>query len=134
MFMLSMGAAMDFAFPDVCNTPTPVGPVPIPYPNISVTAVSAPVVSNVTLDCMPALNLTSKGEVSFGDQAGSLGGVVDGDIGGATNYIVGCATINVGGAPAQRLTSVTGQNAMGELPNAPGVCLSPSQTTTLALG
>jgi hypothetical protein len=24
-----------FAFPDVCNTPTPGGPVPIPYPNVA---------------------------------------------------------------------------------------------------
>ena len=23
------------AFPDVCQTPTPAGPVPIPYPNIA---------------------------------------------------------------------------------------------------
>jgi len=25
---------MSIVFPDVCNTPTPGGPVPVPYPNI----------------------------------------------------------------------------------------------------
>ena len=28
------GNGMTIAFPDVCKTPTPGGPVPIPYPNI----------------------------------------------------------------------------------------------------
>ncbi|WP_298776715.1 PAAR-like domain-containing protein, partial [uncultured Shewanella sp.] len=26
---------MNLGFPDVCNTPGPVGPIPVPYPNIS---------------------------------------------------------------------------------------------------
>lgn len=134
MFMLSMGAGMDFGFPDVCNTPTPVGPVPIPYPNIAMSATTSPAAYNVLVDCMPALNLMSKGTVSAGDQAGLMGGLADAMIGGQTFYIVGCFTILVDGVPAQRLTSVTGQNALGYMPNAPGACLCPSQVTVLSLG
>ena len=29
------GGGQCFAFPDTCKTPTPGGPVPIPYPNIA---------------------------------------------------------------------------------------------------
>jgi len=55
-------------------------------------------------------------------------------IDGQTEYFVGCATILVDGVPAQRLTSVTGQNCLAKLPNAPGMCLCPSQVTVLTLG
>ena len=134
MFMLSMGAGMNFGFPDVCNTPTPVGPIPIPYPNIAMSATTAPVAANVLVDCMPSVNQMSEGLVSLGDQAGLMGGILDADIGGGTEYIVGCFTILVDGVPAQRLTSVTGQNAIGALPNSPGMTLAPSQVTVLTLG
>ena len=49
-------------------------------------------------------------------------------------YLLGCFTIFVDGPPAQRLTSITGQNALGLLPNAPGMTLVPSQFTVLTLG
>ncbi len=138
MFMLTMGAGMDMGFPDVCITPipTPAGPVPtpIPYPDIAMTATSAPAAYNVLVDCMPAVNLLTKGLMSNGDEAGVLGGVVSHLIDGQTEYMVGCFTILVDGVPAQRMTSVTGQNAMGVMPNAPGMCLCPSQVTVLSLG
>jgi hypothetical protein len=134
MYMLSMGAGMNLGFPDVCNTPTPVGPVPIPYPNINMSATTAPAAYNVLVDCMPSLNLLSKGLVSFGDNPGLLLGVVDPMDCGQNFYVVGCFTILVDGVPAQRLTSVTGQNALGRMPNAPGMSICPSQVTVLTLG
>lgn len=134
MFALTMGAGMDMAFPDVCKTPTPAGPIPIPYPNTAMSATTAPVVPNLLIDCMPAINLASKGLVSLGDQAGVAGGVVDSMIGGQANYTVGCFTIFFGGTPAQRLTSVTAQNAAGVTPNCVGMCSTPSQVTVTVLG
>ncbi len=134
MFMLTQGAGMDFGFPDVCKTPIPPAVVPIPYPNMAMTATTAPAAYTVLTDCMPSLNQMSQGLVSVGDQPGVLLGLVDQMISGGTFYIVGCITILVGGAPAQRLTSVTGQNAMGKSPNAPGACIVPSQVTVLTLG
>jgi hypothetical protein len=125
---------MDMAFPDVCLTP--LGPVvtPVPYPNTAMSAVTAPMVANVLVECTPALNMMSKGLVSLGDQPGVLLGVVSHLEAGQTAYNVGCFTIMVGGAPAQRLTSVTGQNCMGVIPNAVGACIVPSQATVLTLG
>ena len=138
MFMLSQGAGMNLGFPDVCLTPipTPAGPVPtpIPYPDTNVSAATAPAAYNVLVDCMPSINMMSIGLVSFGDCTGVLGGVVSHNDVGQTDYMVGCFTIFVDGAPAQRLTSVTGQNAMAMLPNTPGMCVAPSQVTVLTLG
>ena len=138
MFMLSMGAGVDMGFPDVCITPIPAPtgeiPTPIPYPDIAMSATSSLPVVHVLVDCMPALNQLSEGVVSAGDTTGLEGGVVSHDVDGEAEYLVGCFTILVGGAPAQRLTSVTGQNAAGVLPNAPGMCATPSQVTVLSLG
>jgi hypothetical protein len=133
MFMLSTGAGLNFGFPDVCITPAALG-APLPYPDIAVTATTAPAADNVLVDCMPAVHLLSKGLVSFGDEVGTAGGVVSHLIDGQTEYFVGCETILVDGIPAQRLTSVTGQNSLGMMPNAPGMCLAPSQVTVLTLG
>lgn len=133
MYMLTMGAGMNMGFPDVCLTPG-VPPVPVPYPDTQFTATSAPATYNFLIDAMPGLNLMSKGLVSVGDEAGTLLGVVSHMISGEALYIVGCETFFVDGAPAQRLTSVTGQNCMGELPNTPGSCITPSQVTVLTLG
>jgi hypothetical protein len=134
MFMLSMGPGTDMAFPDVCLTPVGPAVVPVPYPNVAMSAATLPVVPNVLVECTPALNMMSKGLVSMGDQPGVLLGVVSHLEAGQTSYEVGCFTIIVGGAPAQRLTSVTGQNCMGVLPNAVGACIAPSQVTVLTLG
>jgi hypothetical protein len=124
---------MDLGFPDVCLTPLPV-PVPVPYPNMAVSAATLPAAFNVLTECTPTLNMASKGLVSLGDQPGIGLGVVSHLEAGQTSYMVGCFTIMIGGAPAQRLTSVTGQNCLAVLPNGPGVCLVPSQATLLTLG
>lgn len=133
MFQLTMGSGMDMAFPDVCLTPTLV-PTPIPYPDMAFSVTSAPAAYNILTECMPSLNQLSEGLVSVGDQPGVLLGVVSHLEAGEAFYILGCVTIFVDGPPAQRLTSVTGQNAMGMLPNAPGMCSVPSQFTVLSLG
>lgn len=135
MFMLTMGAGTNLGFPDCCNTPLAAGaPVPIPYPNIGMTATNTPAAYNVLVDCMPSINQLSMGTLTNGDEAGVYGGVASARFDGGSVYMVGCFTILVDGVPAQRMTSVTGQNAMGMMPNAPGMSLVPSQVTVLTLG
>lgn len=133
MFQLNMGCGMDLGFPDVCLTPVVV-PVPVPYPDMAFSVTSAPAAYNILIDCMPALNQLSEGLVSVGDEPGVLLGVVSHLESGEAEYLLGCFTIFVDGPPAQRLTSVTGQNALGLLPNAPGMTIVPSQFTVLTLG
>jgi hypothetical protein len=95
---------------------------------------SSPAAFTVLTECTPTINMSSMGLVSMGDQVGVSMGVASHLIAGQTSYTVGCATIMIGGAPAQRLTSVTGQNCMGMMPNGVGACIAPSQATLLTLG
>src|SRR5688500_11562571 len=66
------------ASPDVCKTPTPIGPVPIPYPNIARSADLADGSATVTIDGAPVCLKTSTLKTSTGDEAGSAGGIVSG--------------------------------------------------------
>jgi hypothetical protein len=75
--------------PDVCKTPSPGGPVPIPYPNISLSSDLAKGSKSVQINGVPACLKGSNFSKSVGDQAGSLGGVISGKTGDkaeAINY------------------------------------------------
>ena len=55
MFVNTQMGGLDFGFPDVCLTPTPVGPIPIPYPNMAMpmTAIPPTAAMNVLTVVMP---------------------------------------------------------------------------------
>jgi hypothetical protein len=59
-------------------------------------------------------------------------GVASGMVMGPSEFILGSFTVFKEGAPAQRLTSMTGHNGLSM--NCPGVTLVPSQVTVLVLG
>lgn len=134
MFQQTMMGGMTMGFPDVCLTPTPVGPVPIPYPNISTGVTTIPTTTAITVltDCMPSHNQMSEIFISNGDNAGVNMGVASGMVMGPTEFILGSLTVLKGGMPAQRMTSMTGHNGLSM--NCPGVALAPSQVTVLVLG
>lgn len=73
------------AFPDVCKTPSPAGPIPIPYPNIAKSSDTASGTSTVKCDGNPVCVKDSNFSMSTGDEAGSAGGGV------ASNKIKGKA-------------------------------------------
>jgi hypothetical protein len=64
------------AFPDVCKTPSPAGPVPIPYPNIAKSSDTASGSSSVSCDGNPICLKDSNFSTSTGDEAGTAGGGV----------------------------------------------------------
>ncbi len=64
------------AFPDVCKTPTPGGPVPIPYPNIAMSSDAAKGSKSVKIDGNPVCLKDSNFKTSTGDEAGTAGGGV----------------------------------------------------------
>jgi len=134
MFQLTCAGGMNLGFPDVCLTPTPVGPIPVPYPNMTTGATANPATTALTVltDGMPSLNQMSMIPISNGDNAGVNMGVASGLVMGPTEFILGSVTVIKEGAPAQRLTSITGHNGVSM--NAPGVSLAPSQVTVLVLG
>lgn len=61
--------------PDVCKTPSPAGPVPIPYPNIAQSITLSDGTTTVKGDKMMGANKGSKFALSNGDNAGVAGGV-----------------------------------------------------------
>lgn len=76
------------AFPDVCKTPSPAGPIPIPYPNIAMSSDTAQGASTVKCDGNPACVKDSNFKMSTGDEAGSAGGgVVSNKIKGKAEFV-----------------------------------------------
>ncbi|WP_437739446.1 DUF4150 domain-containing protein [Sorangium sp. So ce1504] len=64
------------SFPDVCKTPSPGGPIPIPYPNIAVASDTAKGTKKVKCDGNPVCVADSNFSTSTGDEAGTAGGGV----------------------------------------------------------
>jgi hypothetical protein len=64
------------AFPDVCKTPSPGGPIPIPYPNIAQSSDTAKGSKKVKCDGNPICLKDSNFSTSTGDEAGTAGGGV----------------------------------------------------------
>ena len=107
------GVGMNFGFPDVCLTPTPVGPVPIPYPNIAMNAQAAVFSPIVKVSGVHALNLGSMIAMTSGDEPG----VAHWTVKGPGKYIMGNPIVFVDRMPAINLTCPTmgntGNNALG---------------------
>jgi hypothetical protein len=74
-------------FPDVCQTPSPIGPIPIPYPNIAISSDAAKTAKKVTADGEQLCLENSNFSTSTGDEAGSVGGVASGKIKGKAEFI-----------------------------------------------
>lgn len=64
------------AFPDVCKTPSPGGPIPIPYPNIAKSGDTAKGTKKVKVQGKPVCVKDSNFSTSVGDEAGTAGGGV----------------------------------------------------------
>ncbi len=62
------------AFPDVCKTPSPGGPIPIPYPNIAKSSDTGKGAKKVKCDGKPVCVKDSNFSTSTGDEAGTAGG------------------------------------------------------------
>ena len=67
-------------FPDVCKTPTPGGPVPIPYPNIGMSSNTSSGPTSVKTDGQMPMTKGAKYMMSSGDEAGSAMGVMSNKI------------------------------------------------------
>lgn len=127
MFANTQLGGMDIGLPDVCNTPTPAGPVPVPYPNFAAGPTAVAAVYHVLFSCAPAHNLGTCIPMTNGDNAGVNMGVASGVVMGPARHLTGAFTCLVGGLPASRTTSVSLQNGT----NCPGARVMPSQVTVL---
>ena len=90
--------------PDVCKTPSPAGPVPIPYPNIANSIVLSAGTTTVKGDKAMAANKGSKFSLSNGDNAGVAGGVKSSTFMKEATWILYSFDVKMDGKSAARLT------------------------------
>ena len=129
MFANCQLGGTDIAFPDVCLTPSPAGPVPIPYPNVAMGLMAVPNVPTILFSGAPAHNLGTTVPMTNGDNAGIATGVASGTVMGPSRHLTGSFSVLLKGMPASRMTSMSLQNST----NAPGCRLVPSQVKILML-
>jgi hypothetical protein len=89
--------------PDVCKTPSPGGPVPIPYPNMSADSNLTDGAATVTIGGNPVANTGSKLSRSNGDEAGTAGGVVSSKNMGAFGWPAGSIDVQAEGKGVVRM-------------------------------
>lgn len=106
------------AFPDVCKTPSPAGPVPIPYPNIAQSTDTAQGSTSVKIDGNPIMLKGSTFATSTGDEAGSAGGVVSSTIKGKAEFLNYSFDVKIEGKNVPRLGDMMLQNKQSS-PNTP---------------
>jgi len=110
-------------FPDVCKTPSPGGPVPLPYPNVSQANTLTGGTTTVKVDGgnMAAIK-GSKFSMSTGDEPGTAGGVKSSTFKQASTWITYSFDVKLDGKNACRFTDKKFQNnentvdAMGVIP------------------
>jgi hypothetical protein len=97
--------------PDVCKTPTPGGPVPLPYPNISQSATLAKGSTTVKADGGNMIaNKGSEFSVSNGDNPGVAGGIKSSTFMKESTWITYSFDVKIQGKNACRLTDKKFQN------------------------
>ena len=97
--------------PDVCKTPTPGGPVPMPYPNISQASTLSDGTTTVKVDGgnMAAIK-GSKFAMSSGDEPGTVGGVKSNVYKKASTWLLYSIDVKLDGANACRFSDKKFQN------------------------
>lgn len=96
-------SGMSPIFPDVCKTPTPAGPVPIPYPNIGKSADTSSGPTTVKCDGQMPMTKSAKYMMSTGDEAGSAMGVMSNKVKGTCEYMMYSFDVKFEGKEACRL-------------------------------
>jgi len=117
------------AFPDACNTPTPGGAVPIPYPNLAQLNTADNVCDKVLIQSKETIVECSKVPNSSGDEAGSSGGVVSGEHRGEVQFKQYSSKVIADGKKMVFLSAVSAHN--GSNANSVGQVVAPSQSKVL---
>jgi hypothetical protein len=108
--------------PDVCKTPSPAGPVPIPYVNVAMSINLADGSTTVKIMGFPVALESSSVSLSSGDEAGTAGGVISSKNMGKLSWSTSSPNVKFEGKGVVRFTDVAGHNG------------NQDNTFTLALG
>jgi hypothetical protein len=119
-------------FPDVCKTPTPGGPIPIPYPNVAMSSNTASGSTTVKVDKNPIMLKSSNYSMSTGDEAGSAMGVVSNKIKGKAEPVNYSFDVKVDGKNVFRLLDMMLQNCGSPTNGGPGSNLQAPLAPALA--
>lgn len=107
---------MSVVFPDVCNTPSAAGPIPVPYANIGQASDTSAGPPTVTTDgCMPMTHGAEYAK-SSGDEAGVAGGLMSGRNMGPCEFLIYSFDVELEGQGVCRLGDMllhNGRNAVG---------------------
>ncbi len=106
------------AFPNVCLTPSPTGPVPMPYPSFSSTQFLKKGSCKVRINRTPIAIATSELSASHGDEAGTLGGILSKTCGGKVIFATSSPFVRIEGQGVVRNFDVTLHN-VGVVANTP---------------
>jgi hypothetical protein len=90
--------------PDVCKTPTPGGPVPMPYQNMAQSAMLSNGSTTVKADSMMIAIKGSEFSLSNGDEPGTAGGVKSNTFIKEASWILYSFDVKIDGANACRLS------------------------------
>ncbi len=103
-------------FPDVCKTPSPGGPVPVPYVNVGRSVDIDRGSKRVVIQGGPTMLKGSVYRKSKGDEAGSGGGVASGGTAGVCEFSLYSFTVKIEGRNVCRagdLMTHNDKNAVG---------------------
>ena len=101
--------------PCVCLTPTPTGPVPIPYMIVCSTAGATPPATKTTVHGVPVMRLTDYTQPCMGNQPGTVGGVISATFSGTARAVVGTPTILTEGKPTVKIGDAFLMNCLGPM-------------------
>jgi hypothetical protein len=123
------GGGMCFAFPDVCKTPSPAGPVPIPYPNITqcTTINGSTASSKVKILNKKTATVQTETTISSGDEPGVAGGVISNKNMAGGKFTLGSSKVFAEGKCIAHLISMIGQNDPSVSNMPAGMQIVPSQ-------
>ena len=99
-----------FAFPDMCVTPAGEFNVVLPYLNIGMLKDATGVAPKLLAENKPVLVETSELTRSYGDEAGSCGGVISGAVAGKVTFKQSSSRVLCGGIGVVYVGARTGHN------------------------
>src|SRR5262245_4380020 len=98
------------AAPDVCKTPTPGGPIPIPYPNLAMDSNLVDGAESVQIEGNPVTNVKSKISTSSGDEPGTVGGIMSNVNKGTCTWKMGSLDVKAEGESVVRFLDTSFHN------------------------
>lgn len=90
-------------FPDVCKTPTPGGPIPLPYPNVGKSSDTSKGPKSVKTDGQMPMVKGAQYTRSTGDEPGTLKGVISNDQMGVCEFMMYSADVKFEGKNVCRM-------------------------------